>query len=288
MSDHGWTYKLPFAEILRRKESGPKSLQTQLAAAIAKADLPAGLRGDDPKGTSIETALHPADDMFVPGDADHYLAVGLSALRGIRSAMQRVGAAAPQSILDMPCGFGRVTRVLRGAFGDAMIHACDIQSEAIEFCADRFGCRPFESSKNFDDIPRETSFDLIWCGSLLTHLSGERSIKALRFFRDCLRSNGVCVVSVHGEFPAQRIRGGESTYGLDQEGQRKVLIEFDQTGFGYSNYPEHEHYGTSLTKEVWLDETLRELGCRMISFEPRGFDNHQDLCAFSRESGAAS
>ncbi|MGG5887557.1 methyltransferase [Falsiroseomonas sp. HC035] len=44
-----------------------------------------------------------------------------------------LGEAEPQKILDLPCGFGRVTRVLRVRFPHASITACDLDREGVEF-----------------------------------------------------------------------------------------------------------------------------------------------------------
>src|SRR5919201_3770682 len=52
----------------------------------------------------------PADD--VPG----YLATGESALKAVRLALLAARAAEPRSILDLPCGHGRVLRWLAAAF----------------------------------------------------------------------------------------------------------------------------------------------------------------------------
>ena len=48
---------------------------------------------------------------------------------------------APRRILDMPCGHGRVTRVLRARFPDAAITVCDIDRDGAGFASDRFGAR---------------------------------------------------------------------------------------------------------------------------------------------------
>ncbi len=58
-----------------------------------------------------DSRIHPYEDMYT-GDGSHYFAVAISAIRCIDAAVQAVGASEPNMILDMPCGFGRVTRTL--------------------------------------------------------------------------------------------------------------------------------------------------------------------------------
>ena len=73
----------------------------------------------------IVTEISANDDMFISegyahvseGEA-HYLGVGLSALNNIETAISKRGLAKVRTILDMPCGYGRVTRVLRVAYPD--------------------------------------------------------------------------------------------------------------------------------------------------------------------------
>ena len=72
-------------------------------------------------------------------------------------------------ILDLPCGHGRVMRWLRATFPKASLTACDIDGDGVSFCAETFGARPALSSTDPEDLVLGT-FDLIWCGSLLTHL----------------------------------------------------------------------------------------------------------------------
>src|SRR4051812_20897648 len=61
----------------------------------------------------VDLRVDPHDAMHV-GDGEHYLRVGLSAMRCIRAAT----AGTPRRILDLPCGHGRVLRMLRAAYPD--------------------------------------------------------------------------------------------------------------------------------------------------------------------------
>src|SRR5215831_17887353 len=88
--------------------------------------------------SSVSTDISTADSMF-EGDRNHYFSVGRSALRCIERAAETAGEDGFHSILDFGSGFGRVLRVLRAAYPDAEVAACDLSREALDFCASAFG-----------------------------------------------------------------------------------------------------------------------------------------------------
>ena len=45
-------------------------------------------------------------------------------------------------MLDFACGHGRVMRTLKAAFPDALLTACDIDRDGVDFCARTFGAAP--------------------------------------------------------------------------------------------------------------------------------------------------
>src|SRR2546427_1790116 len=68
------------------------------------------------------------DGMYASNGA-HYFGVGLSAIHCIDEAMRQGRLDKIQSILDLPCGGGRVLRFLARRFPAAKIMACDLQRE---------------------------------------------------------------------------------------------------------------------------------------------------------------
>ena len=184
-------------------------------------------------------------------DPDRYGELGESALRAIEIAMLAAGKSDPSDILDMPSGHGRVMRVLRAAFPQANLSACDIDTDAIEFCARVFGATPIQGREDPATIELEGQFDLIWCGSLLTHIDSDRWPGFLSLFESVLRPDGVAVFTVHGRKVIRNIRGG-ATYGLDEESRTGLLADFEANGFAYRNYFGHDDYGISLSSPGWV------------------------------------
>lgn len=109
-------------------------------------------------------------DTMMDRDLTGYLGVGKSALDAIRSV---TGDLDPQSILDLPCGHGRVARHLRSAYPKADLFVSDLDEIGADFCAKEFNAQKLVSVKNFVDLNFEKNFDLIWVGSLVTHLNSK-------------------------------------------------------------------------------------------------------------------
>ena len=112
--------------------------------------------------TAYSTVISPNDQMWKAGEA-WYFETGLSALECIRRALNSANVT-PTSILDLPCGHGRVCRMLRMAFPDAHISASDLDRDGVDFCAQEFEAEPLYSREDIREVRTSRSFesDLVW------------------------------------------------------------------------------------------------------------------------------
>jgi len=216
------------------------------------------------------------------GDGFHYLSVGLSANRCIREALRSAGKTVQGgSILDFPSGYGRVLRFLRMEFPDSDITAAETDGRALDFCRRSFDVTPFLSKERFSVLSLPRQFDLIWCGSLLTHIDEHAARDLLRFFREHLSHGGVCVVTTQGRHAMEWIERQEVTYGLSENAQQKVLREFRSQGYGYADYTHQAGYGISLVTHERMRQLAADVGgWGETLFWEHGWDNHQDVYAF--------
>lgn len=258
-------------------------------AAIAKpgkltghcAERDAYLQPGDPP--NLCTVISAADGMYQPPDTKHYFAVGRSALNAIRRALAACGRPDPATILDLPCGHGRVTRYLRAAYPAARITACDLLRDGVDFCAEMYGAKPVYSSTNLDAIPLKGQYDLIWCGSLFTHLKMAGWDGFLKLFSRVLRPSGVCLFTVHGNYVATCMTDLKWGYGVpDQAG---LVAEWKRTGFAYRSYDGDPDYGVSLSHVTWVSERVRGVrGLNWFAHDERGWDNHQDVVTVQKSA----
>ena len=231
----------------------------------------------------INDTISPSDDMYRADlDVQHYFLAGLSALSCIEDALRHAQIGSVRTALDMPCGYGRVLRFLSRYFPTAAITACDIDREAADFCASIFGARAAYSSEHLD-FSLGTRFDLIWCGSLATHLSAPFVVTLLRFFYQHLTSNGVLVFTVHGSTVAEILRERKWTYGLEENDIGPLVGSYDEHGWGYSDYPSQCGWGVFLASPEWIRDQLECQLLRQVYFRERGWDNHQDVYAAVRQ-----
>jgi SAM-dependent methyltransferase len=237
-------------------------------AAMAELDL---ISVDTP-GRVIDD-ISPRDTMFT-GNREHYFEVAESGLRCIRLAMTAAGKEGATRILDLPCGHGRILRMLKAAFPEAELTACDIDRDAVDFCAATFGAMPVYSVENPDELQFGESFDLIWCGSLLTHLDRGWWEGFLALFERALAPGGVLVFTTHGRHVANRLRKRNLKHGLGltEETTESLLSAYERNDFGFTEYAAQTGYGISLASPAWICGLLaKRPSLRLVTFTERGF-----------------
>ena len=231
----------------------------------------------------VSARIYYNDGMY-HGDGVHYFKVGLSAIHCIDEALASARLKDPRTILDLPCGSGRVLRFLRRRFPEASITAAELETGPVEFCARTFGAEPAFSSLNLDEVSLGKTFDLIWCGSLVTHLNERGIVSLFRLFRRHLAPGGLMMVTTHGDFVARRIPTRDFDYGLTDEQIARIGVDYPSSGYRFEDYPGEKDYGVSLTSPEWIHARIRELGgLREVYFKERGWDDHQDVFGFVLE-----
>jgi SAM-dependent methyltransferase len=232
--------------------------------------------------------ISPNDQMHM-STPDVYYRFGLTALAYIKLALRAAGQREPKSILDLPSGYGRVLRMLKAAFPDARITACDIDRAAVDYCVRTFGAVPGYSTEVPEEIDLPAGFDLIWCGSLLTHLNADRWRGFLALFEQQLSADGVVIFTVNGRTIANDVRSGKRKFGI--EDHSRLVRRYARGGFGFEPYTHSDGgYGISLSSPSFVWKELEQHpGLKLLMYTEGGWNGRQDAVAcVPRRSDVAS
>lgn len=220
---------------------------------------------------------------------EHYFHVGSDAMRIVVQSLLCAGREVPRRILDFPCGSGRVTRHLRSMFPKAQIGACDLYRNHVEFCAEQFSAVPILSKENLDEL-EVGEWDMIFCGSLLTHLPKHLFWQTIRFMARSLAPDGIAIVTLEGRHV---LHIQDHKWKLIEDDRFDVARQqYHAEGFGFVDYntdfraasfDAQENYGVALTNPGWLMSGLAEMNdIRILNFSEREWDDHQDVLVFGK------
>jgi SAM-dependent methyltransferase len=220
------------------------------------------------------------DGMFKPNNEEHYFKVGASAVSVIKESLAaaKIHETDIHSILDYACGYGRVLRWLKVAFPMADIRGVDADPKAVAGAATVTGVLVKHLDIKLEN-KLDNRFDLIWVGSLFTHLPLEEVARVLRYLKKHLNKNALLVFTTHGHIVERRIKTRERSYNLDDHNIQVLIKSFDKDGYGFSNYSWRENYGISISRTSKICLLIENCGMQPIFFKERGWDNHQDVFA---------
>ena len=234
---------------------------------------------------NISTVISENDKMYGGvNPMKHYMYVSASAMDCIIYALNMAGKTNAGKILDLPCGHGRVLRSLVSYFPDSVITACDLERDAVDFCVDNFGVEGVYSKDDLSKVAFGKKYDLIWCGSLLTHLDEHISRKFFNDMIDLLEDDGVLVVTFMGRYSIKYYENDES---------RKDVLQWYKTGdYGYipavyiiDGKDEIQNYGDAYTKMSWVSSLIQNNeDLTTIYYSETRFDRNHDVLAVQKRS----
>ena len=281
----------------------PRSDETLPFADWARANLPAfhvgyldelqRLLGHIP---DIDRRLDPQDHMVlknVPG----YFGTAVTGLVAILASLEAAGRRPADigTILDFGSGYGRIYRAIAAAFPHAQLTALDLMEDAARYCAETFGGDWVRSAEDLSRVTLPRRYDLIWFGSVFTHLPLAQWDSFLTFLASATAPGGTVVFTTHGwnafDQIARKHERGERR-AVAPEDLQHVRDNLEELGFifvpGRSGEIRHQQsrgidvtegqYGRSFSTEAWVRSYIESLpGWQLIDFVPGGWGNNHDV-----------
>jgi SAM-dependent methyltransferase len=230
--------------------------------------------------------IHTNDLMMPAHRPEHvpgYLAGGLqvSELVGANLATAVPDGAARG--VDLGSGHGRVLRHLVRDHPDIRWTAADVDRSAVRFCRQEFGVRSVRSSRRFNELELpDAPYDVVWMGSLVTHLQPSDEDELWAMLRRSTSAPGLLVFSTMGPACLDDL----DRYAPGGSAQRaRMAADLAATGRAYLQYPHYRRtrYGITLHDADAISARVVEVfgpGATRLDFRPAGWLMLQDLHAF--------
>jgi SAM-dependent methyltransferase len=230
---------------------------------------------------NVERTISPADVMFV-GNLDHYFSCGESALRILLEAIELSGTETPARILDFGAGAGRVTRWLKPAFPASSISCCDVREQDMLFLHTLLGAQTWTVGTDPDALDVRGRYDLIWVGSVITHLPETKTRALINRLLAACDPGGLLVLSFHGQFAVEQQEGNTFKY-IDDDRWKDIKLGYTADGYGYADYIGQDGYGISVCTSAWMNDLVSALpGSRLVLLKARAWDHHHDVVAIQK------
>lgn len=225
----------------------------------------------------MNTAISQSDEMFykaiVPGYAaieDAYMAYLQSGKRML-DVIQQIARHGfgdlknVRSFLEFACGYGRFTRHLVSHIPGNQVVVSDIYREAVDWQRQRHGVIGVYSTPSPRDFALSASFDIIFVGSLFSHLPKDLFESWLSRLYSMLSDVGIIVFSVHDIHLLQ---------GNTAEGDVFVYNRASE-----SDSLSHDIYGMTYVSESYVESVISSFlpGKRTFKKFFKGLYENQDL-----------
>ncbi len=176
-----------------------------------------------------------------------YLRDGIESFNFIEKALEdnNKNFSKVKSFLDFAAGFGKLERLLVTRIEANKIWASDIKESANKFVKNTFSVNSFNSSFDPKKLNIEKKFEIIFVGSLFSHLNEELFIEWLVALYKLIENNGILILSVHD---MSLIDISDSNFVFYESSEDLVLDKAEDS------IEDGEKYGTSyLTEEKFQD-----------------------------------
>lgn len=235
--------------------------------------------------------MHHNDPMFMD-NKEHYLKCGEELCEIVKRFAIKLDDLNLENvkILELPAGFGRVTRHLANNFTPSNICAIDIYDESFEFQKNVLKTNSIKINLGdflYGAVPNN-EFDIAVMGSLITHFNEETSKIILKSFMSKITDSGFGIITTHGEVSYELLKLS-NIYQISENDRDALIKDYEGNKFGFCRYSENHSfekhttdvagssYGISLIPDSWIRVFCKTHNLLIIEHLKGGWDNHQDV-----------
>ncbi|HED65104.1 MAG TPA: class I SAM-dependent methyltransferase [Planctomycetes bacterium] len=233
----------------------------------------------DAQGIDVVDCIHPEDEMYLLNDSmrpegprrrAEYMRTGYEPVLVLDHVLAHSGRtwADIGRLLEFACGFGRTTRFLIQRVPAERIVSSDLLPGSVEWVTDRFGVSGLPSSPDPEKLELGGPFDLIYVGSLFSHLPRGRFEAFLRSLFEALTPEGLLVFTTHGADKIESMPKDPSGFTFHRESESRSL--------------DVDEYGSTFVAPRVMAEIASGLGIRHIARVDRHLWACQDVWFASR------
>lgn len=206
-----------------------------------------------------------------------YLSTGLNGFNLIRKILTSAHGhdRLDGKLLDFASGYGRVTRFLAGYYSPEKIHTSDIKAEAVDFQTQHLGVPGFYSSYNPAEVKVNEKYQVIFVGSLFSHLNQDLYFRWLHQLVHMTREDGLLIFSVHDITLYPEETREDHIYVLNNEDAPFSFVEDRITAMN--------EYGVSFSTENFVQKQLAAIHpeLKYVRYK-KGFGGLQDVYVVTR------
>lgn len=240
-------------------------------------------------------------DFMIAGDhqeaVDAYNRIGSLACQQVEEALRLTNRTNQQisSLLDFGSGYGRVTRVFVQRFPAKAVTVYDLDPGAVRFCVSEFKVKGIYPA--IDPIqPKFGKYDVIWLGSVFTHLSEAYTRETFKMLDRMLKPNGVLIFTTHGADTFERLSQGY--YGEYWKNlSEKIVSAYQANDFAFYpysqndieilpfNFPRKNDFGMTWMKQAYVENMIQSASnhnYKALMYKPLGWDGHQDVHIYQK------
>jgi SAM-dependent methyltransferase len=181
-------------------------------------------------------------------------------------------------LLDWGCGCGRVTGFFLKYLTGVEVHGCDIDGEAVEWCARNFPTGHFTAILPHPPTTyADDTFNVVTGCSVLTHLRREIQFEWLEEMKRIIAPGGLLLVSVHGDFEAASLYDHPE---VKKEVESVGISDHNPDHTLHGVAPDSYYRGTFQSKAYTCREFARYF--KVLDYIELGMDNLQDLVVLKK------